>query len=46
LASITDQLSHASPSYGPTAGRRKIIDANSVETDFVYDTANRLTSKR
>ena len=47
LASITDQLSHAitiSTANG-TGQPTKILDANSVETDFVYDNRNRLTSK-
>ena len=47
LASITDQLSHAitiSTANG-TGQPTKILDANNVETDFVYDNHNRLTSK-
>jgi len=47
LASITDQLSHTitiSTANG-TGQPTKIIDANSVETDLVYDNRNRLTSK-
>ena len=47
LASITDQLSHAitiSTANG-TGQPTKILDANSVETDFVYDNRNRVTSK-
>jgi RHS repeat-associated protein len=47
LASVTDQLSHAitiSTANG-TGQPTKILDANSVETDFVYDNRNRLTSK-
>ena len=47
LASITDQLSHSitiSTANG-TGQPTKILDANSVETDFVYDNRNRWTSK-
>jgi len=47
LASITDQLSHAITvnTANGTGQATKITDANSVETDFVYDNRNRLTSK-
>lgn len=47
LASITDQLSHTTTisTANGTGQPTKIIDANSVETDFVYDNRNRLTSK-
>ena len=47
LASITDQLSHTITinTTNGTGQPTKITDANSVETDFVYDNRNRLTSK-
>jgi RHS repeat-associated protein len=47
LASITDQLSHTITinTANGTGQPTKITDANSVETDFVYDNRNRLTSK-
>jgi RHS repeat-associated protein len=47
LTSITDQLSHAVTisTYQGGGLPTKILDANSVETDLVYDNRNRLTSK-
>ena len=47
LASITDQLSHTITinTANGTGQPTKVTDANSVETDFVYDNRNRITSK-